>query len=239
MSQVHRPLPPPCGEGSGVGVARCSGSGRMRCGGRFSWPRWIPACAGMTPSVRPRLVPQPPSSPGLTRGSSRPRRPHKWRGVLDGRVKPGHDEAVVWPTPTRLPPPSPQGEGDVRHPSLSPFTRGNHAKPGRGADLALRQAQGEVLGVSAREVRAFGAKACPTPALMVSLSNHGPETPEACLLMVRCERSEPRTMGQVHRLLPPPCGEGSGVGWPDALRRDGWAVPAGFPGQDGFPLARE
>ena len=49
---------------------------------------------GNDAGIRSRFVPQPPSSPGLTRGSSRPHRPHKWRGVLDGRVKPGHDEAV-------------------------------------------------------------------------------------------------------------------------------------------------
>jgi hypothetical protein len=61
--------------------------GAMR--GRFPRPRWIPACAGMTPGMRPKLVPQPPSSPGLTRGSSRPHRPPGRRDVLDGRVKPG------------------------------------------------------------------------------------------------------------------------------------------------------
>ena len=53
--------------------------------------RWRGNDAGMGSAVGPKFVPQPPSSPGLTRGSSRPHRPHMRRGVLDGRVKPGHD----------------------------------------------------------------------------------------------------------------------------------------------------
>ena len=93
-----RPLPPPCGEGSGVGVPDAPAQGKIRCGALSPWPIWIPDLAGMTPRMwsvsGPQLLPQPSSFPGLTRGSSRPRRPRKRHGVLDGRVKPGHDEAV-------------------------------------------------------------------------------------------------------------------------------------------------
>jgi hypothetical protein len=120
MSQVHRPLPPPCGEGSGVGVARCSGSGRMRGPGRFSWPRWFPACAGMTPRTRCSWCPNRSSAtviPGLDPGiqpASPPARGAVW--WMAGSVR--------RPTPTRLPPPSPQGEGDVRHRALPVHSEG-------------------------------------------------------------------------------------------------------------------
>jgi hypothetical protein len=122
--------------------------------------------------VGPRIAPQPPSSPGLTRGSSRPHRPRKRCGGLDGRVKLGHDEA----------------EDDC--PRTSPFDR-----------LRVRSNEGASEGALPRTIvvnlRPFRGEVLPTP------------------LMVRCERSEPRTMrGQNPSAgrLPPPCGEGSGVG---------------------------
>jgi hypothetical protein len=77
-------LPPPCGEGSRVGVAKFSGA-QSAADRWFSWPRWIPACAGMTLRMRrvsgTQTNTQPPSSPGIDLGCAGwPDLARPWRG---------------------------------------------------------------------------------------------------------------------------------------------------------------
>jgi hypothetical protein len=84
---------------------------------------WVPACAGMTRGgLPPRGVPQPlpqSSSPGPTRGPSRP------RPSLDGRVKPGHDGGEARGSPNR--PQSAPFSLDGRSWRVAPDEGGQHA----------------------------------------------------------------------------------------------------------------
>jgi hypothetical protein len=103
MSQVHRPLWRGGIEGGGGQRLRLRTDAIWR---GFPWPRWIPACAGMTPRTRCSWCPNRSATtviPGLDPGiqpTSPPARGAAWWMAGSRRA-----------TPTRLPPPSPQGGG--------------------------------------------------------------------------------------------------------------------------------
>ena len=138
-----------------------------------------------------QFVPPPPSSPSLTRGSSRSRRLRTRSGGMDGRVKPGHDEAGVWTPDLAVR----QAQGEVLR--------------GIRPDLALRRAQGEV--------RLGGEALSP---VTIARCGEARTAEQNTLLMVRCERSEPRTIRAKNPstgLLPPPR-SGSRFSWPRWIR---------------------
>jgi hypothetical protein len=190
--------------------------GAMR--GRFPRPRWIPACAGMTPGMRPKLVPQPPSSPGLTRGSSRPHRPPGRRDVLDGRVKPG------------AAPSSPRSVGRRIGRSLVERAAGAENRPSPFDKLRVRSYGGESLAGSRGE-----------PEVLPQVGSF-PNPPHGEVRAQRASNHEARTPTPALSL---PLVGRKGGGWPQALRSPspsplrggmGWGCHA--PARGRFPWPR-